>query len=115
MTPFDTANLTTIFTTLLDWWLKKYSYSSAVAKAAKSLVAATLEVYAGVQEKLLPTPAKIHYTFNLRDVSKVFQGVTKVSTQAVLAAQDPCAYRDLLAYAVGASMMCCWPTAQAAS
>lgn len=72
MTPFDTANLSTIFNTLLDWWLKKYNYSPGIAKTAKALVGATLEVYAGVQEKLLPTPAKIHYTFNLRDVSKVF-------------------------------------------
>ena len=36
-------------------------------------VQATLDVYEGVQAQLLPTPTKSHYTFNLRDVSKVFQ------------------------------------------
>jgi hypothetical protein len=36
-------------------------------------VGATLDVYESVQKHLLPTPTKSHYTFNLRDVSKVFQ------------------------------------------
>jgi hypothetical protein len=36
-------------------------------------VGATLDVYESVQKQLLPTPTKSHYTFNLRDMSKVFQ------------------------------------------
>jgi len=32
----------------------------------------TLEVYQSVVTRFLPTPAKIHYLFNLRDISKVF-------------------------------------------
>uniref|UniRef100_A0A8C7MG37 Dynein axonemal heavy chain 1 n=1 Tax=Oncorhynchus kisutch TaxID=8019 RepID=A0A8C7MG37_ONCKI len=39
------------------------------------LVDATIRVYATITSQLLPTPAKSHYTFNLRDLSKVFQGI----------------------------------------
>lgn len=38
---------------------------------------ATIQVYESVIVKFLPTPTKIHYLFNLRDISKVFQGLLK--------------------------------------
>lgn len=39
-----------------------------------SVVDATLDVYRVVMSQLLPTPTKSHYTFNLRDISRVMQG-----------------------------------------
>lgn len=36
-------------------------------------------MYQGVEEKLRPIPAKSHYTFNLRDMSKIFQGICSAS------------------------------------
>lgn len=39
------------------------------------LVDTTIQVYSTITSQLLPTPAKSHYTFNLRDLSKVFQGI----------------------------------------
>eukprot|EP01018_Ginkgo_biloba_P007888 Gb_26555 [translate_table: standard] len=42
---------------------------------ASTLVEATIDIYRAIQRELLPTPPKSHYTYNLRDVSKVFQGL----------------------------------------
>ena len=39
-----------------------------------SVVEGTLDVYQKVISSLLPTPTKSHYTFNLRDISRVMQG-----------------------------------------
>jgi dynein heavy chain, axonemal len=53
----------------------------------KSIVNSTLTLYTMVRTELLPTPEKSHYLFNLRDVSRVFQGLSLVK-QATLNSPD---------------------------
>lgn len=70
----------TIFSAISRWWLER---TPLLAGEVGRLVDATLDVYAVVLRELLPTPAKTHYTFNLRDLSKVFQGVLMASPKSV--------------------------------
>ena len=53
-------------------------FSEAVAGTCDGLVKCTIGVYTQIAQDLRPTPTKSHYTFNLRDVAKVFQGVLMV-------------------------------------
>ena len=56
-----------------------WSHESPHTSRAGGVVAATIEVYNSISAELLPTPSKFHYTFNLRDISKVFQGLLMIS------------------------------------
>nr|AML30858.1 axonemal inner arm dynein heavy chain 2 [Marsilea vestita] len=72
---FDDASLSTIFGTIMVWWARKIHLPTDVAPISSALVNATIDIYREIQRELLPTPSKSHYTYNLRDLSKVFQGV----------------------------------------
>ncbi|CDI77652.1 hypothetical protein EPH_0029460 [Eimeria praecox] len=46
-----------------------------VVEMSSKLTQATIDVWLEVKKLLLPTPSRFHYIFNLRDLSRVFQGV----------------------------------------
>jgi dynein heavy chain, axonemal len=72
---FSDESLARVFGTIIDWKFSLGSVSSAIKQVGPSVVNATIDVYNNIAKNLLPTPAKSHYTFNLRDLSKVFQGI----------------------------------------
>jgi len=77
--PFDDSSLQRVFGTVSDWFLNK-GFVGPVKQLGTAMVAATVDVYNTISQNLLPTPAKSHYTFNLRDISKVFQGVVQTKS-----------------------------------
>jgi dynein heavy chain len=59
-------------------------FEQSIVALCQQVVAATTSVYHIVSFELLPTPMKPHYTFNLRDLGKVFQ--VRCSPRAALCA-----------------------------
>lgn len=49
-------------------------FPPAVRQTSSNIVEAAVEIYNRMSVDLLPTPAKSHYVFNLRDLSKCVQG-----------------------------------------
>lgn len=69
------ATISHIFGTMIDQSLKMFSED--IKKLGKLITASSIDLYNLVIAKMLPTPTKIHYLFNLRDISKVFQGLLR--------------------------------------
>lgn len=82
----DNASVEMIFTKIVNRYLGVFQ--DDVKQAVSKIVDATQVVYNGVEEKLKPIPAKSHYTFNLRDMSKIFQGVCSASAKLVATKLD---------------------------
>lgn len=74
------ASMRTIFTAILEGFLGQ-NESSGLNIVAEPVIKASVDLYQQTINDFLPTPAKCHYTFNLRDLSKVVQGILMISLQ----------------------------------
>ena len=70
----DRLLLSKIFSAILGSFLKS-GFNDTVNKMDDVVISSTIDIYMKISEELRPTPAKFHYLFNLRDVSKVVQGI----------------------------------------
>jgi dynein heavy chain len=77
----SSASMDLIFTSILGGFFGG-NFSKAVTQECKSMVDSTIEIFSRISAELLPTPARFHYTFNLRDISKVFQGILMVQPKS---------------------------------
>lgn len=50
-------------------------FADIVKNMVDAITRMSIETYFEIKNKLLPTPTKFHYVFNLRDISRVFQGM----------------------------------------
>jgi len=70
-----------IFNSILKGFLTP---TKGLEKLSYSIVKCTIDIYFKTSKDLLPTPSKSHYTFNLRDIWRVFQGLCSASSKNVV-------------------------------
>ncbi|CAL7933869.1 unnamed protein product [Xylocopa violacea] len=74
---FEEATMTKIFSSILDSHFAK-GFTAEISRLGKMIVNATMDIFLGAIKTFLPTPAKSHYTFNLRDFNRVIRGLLLV-------------------------------------
>ena len=80
ITDLSNESMQLIFKTIVSSWL---SQTKNLEKETDVLIDSALAMYQKIREKLLPTPSKSHYTFNLRDMSKVIQGMVRAGLSEI--------------------------------
>lgn len=72
---FTNDTLKSIFSKIILWHLDARGFSKEFDPCIDEIVLGTLFVHSEAKKVLLPTPSKSHYLFNVRDFSRVIQGV----------------------------------------
>nr|XP_060483981.1 dynein axonemal heavy chain 12 [Panthera onca] len=80
---FSDETMVRIFSSIVAFYLRTHEFPPEYFLIGNQLVSGTMEVYKQSMENLLPTPTKSHYTFNLRDFSRVIRGCLLIEKDAV--------------------------------
>lgn len=79
MTSPSTKSIENIYGRILEVVLNPKKYSQDVIGMRLYLVDSTIGIWDAVKRRLLPTPAKFHYVFNIRELARVFGGISGVA------------------------------------
>ena len=80
------SSLSLIFNSILSGHLS--TFTDDVRSLCSQLCEATFTLYESVLKKLPPSPSKFHYVFNLRDISRVFEGLCMSTPSVFLRRSD---------------------------
>ncbi|KAI9188053.1 hypothetical protein H9P43_002444 [Blastocladiella emersonii ATCC 22665] len=69
------VSLHRIFSTIVNQKLQ--DFEEELKPLGGIMTQATIDVYHTIVSQFLPTPTRMHYLFNLRDISRVFQGLLR--------------------------------------
>ena len=79
MTSPSQKSVENIYGKILEQLFNPKRYDMEITNMRMPLIDATITLWDTVRKRLLPTPAKFHYVFTIRELSRVFQGICAVA------------------------------------
>jgi dynein heavy chain len=81
MTPPSVRSIENIYGEILKALFNPKKYNPDIIAMRALLVDATIGIWDATKKRLLPTPAKFHYNFTIRELAGVFQGICGVAAK----------------------------------
>jgi len=72
MTSPSQRSIENIYGKILEVLFNPKKYTAEIINMKGLLIDATITLWEQIKRRLLPTPAKFHYIFNIRELSRVF-------------------------------------------
>ncbi|PZC81902.1 hypothetical protein B5X24_HaOG211688 [Helicoverpa armigera] len=77
----STISMDKIFDTISAGYFCKQRFDKKIVEFMPKLVPVTRIMWQQTKIKMLPTPAKFHYVFNLRDLSRIWEGILYIKRE----------------------------------
>lgn len=78
------TSINDIYGQMLNGRFKTGEFDGVTLANVDKLTDATIQLWKAMKDKMLPTPTKFHYVFNMRDLSRVFQGILLTPKASIL-------------------------------
>ena len=78
------TSINDIYGQMLNGRFSPNEFDVNVISSVQKLTTATIQLWSSMKAKMLPTPTKFHYIFNMRDLSRVFQGILLTPKESIL-------------------------------
>ncbi|KAJ6660734.1 hypothetical protein lerEdw1_017360 [Lerista edwardsae] len=75
--------LATIYGTIINMHFQRGGFGCSILKSVSTLIQAAMVLHQKMTQNFLPTAIRFHYVFNLRDLTRIFQGMFFATPECV--------------------------------